>query len=188
MAPMTTSRMIPPVFAAAKDSTSTPKRSSLRFTPAIAPLSAKTNVPARSSTNWSHCTDTFAGTTRWILRREPRPRRDHECLDAGSQRRMDHGRELRAVVHRQFVEPIRFLRLRVDIRIGSAHEPEYRRCLPLGTERPKILACGCGPRLTHALGPKLPTEGVDHPPGGIAVVHVERVLMQGRDLRFAWRA
>src|SRR4051812_32038875 len=151
MAPMTTSRMIPPVLAAAKDSTSTPKRSSLRFTPAMAPLSANTKVPARSRTNWSDCTDTVPGTTRWILRREPGPRRDHKCLDAGSQRRMDHRRELRAVIHRKFVEPIRFLGLGVDIRIGSAHEPEDRRRMPLGTERSEILACGCGPRLAHPL-------------------------------------
>src|SRR4051812_22836912 len=188
MAPMTTSRMMPPVLAAAKDSTSTPKRSSLRLTPAIAPLSAKTKVPARSSANWSDCTDTFPGTTRWILGREPRPRRDHECLDAGSQRRMHDWRELRAVVHRQFVEPIRLLRFRVDLRVRAAHEPEYRWCVPLGTKGSKILTCGCRARFANAVGAKLPSECVDHPPAGVAVVHVERVLTQSRDLRLARRA
>jgi hypothetical protein len=48
---------MPPLLAAAKDSTSTPKISSLRLTPAIAPLSAKTKVPERSSRNWSDVTD-----------------------------------------------------------------------------------------------------------------------------------
>src|SRR5436190_11925714 len=41
--------MIPPVFAATKERTRTPNRSSFRFTPAMAPLSPNTNVPAKSS-------------------------------------------------------------------------------------------------------------------------------------------
>src|SRR4051794_25443275 len=106
--------MIPPVFAAAKDSTSTPNRSSWRLTPAIPPLSAKTNVPARSSATWKACTATVAGTTTWILWREPRARGDDQCLDTGSQRGMNHRGELGAVIHRQFVEPIRRFGFRVD--------------------------------------------------------------------------
>src|ERR1700687_5207522 len=47
--PISTSRAIPPAFAAAKESTRIPNRSSLCLTPATAPLSAKTNVPLRSS-------------------------------------------------------------------------------------------------------------------------------------------
>jgi hypothetical protein len=40
---------MPPEFAATKDSTSTPKMSSRRRAPAVAPLRAKTKVPTRSS-------------------------------------------------------------------------------------------------------------------------------------------
>jgi hypothetical protein len=39
---------MPPEFPAAKHSTNTPKKSSLCWTAFVAPLSAKTNVPARS--------------------------------------------------------------------------------------------------------------------------------------------
>ena len=47
-APIITSRAIPPELPAAKDNTRTPKISSRCLTPAVAPLSAKTNVPPRS--------------------------------------------------------------------------------------------------------------------------------------------
>src|SRR4051794_32968247 len=48
------SRVIPPKFPAASDKTRTPNKSSLRLTPALAPLSANTKVPRRrSSTNRS---------------------------------------------------------------------------------------------------------------------------------------
>ena len=40
-APISTSRVMPPAFAAANDSTSTPKMSSRRLTPAAAPLSGE---------------------------------------------------------------------------------------------------------------------------------------------------
>jgi hypothetical protein len=48
VAPISRSRTMPPEFAATKDSTSTPKISSLRLTPAVAPLRANTKVPTRS--------------------------------------------------------------------------------------------------------------------------------------------
>src|SRR5262249_48214841 len=64
-APIKISRMIPPVFAATKDSTKTPNTSSLRLTPAIAPLSAKTKVPARSNTYGSVSMTLFPQTTYW---------------------------------------------------------------------------------------------------------------------------
>src|SRR3954469_13785740 len=50
-APISRSRIIPPQFAARKESTSTPKTSNWCLTPAIAPLNAKTKVPQRSSTS-----------------------------------------------------------------------------------------------------------------------------------------
>src|SRR6185312_1593610 len=48
-APIKTSLAMPPVFAAAKDSTRTPNISKRCFRPATAPLNAKTKVPAKSS-------------------------------------------------------------------------------------------------------------------------------------------
>src|SRR5690349_19540568 len=53
---------MPPVFAATKDSTRTPNTSSRCFTPAIAPLRAKTKVPARSSIYGSDSMETFPQT------------------------------------------------------------------------------------------------------------------------------
>src|SRR6478752_340197 len=99
-APISTSRVIPPVLAAAKDSTRTPNRSSRCFTPAIAPLSAKTKVPARSSTYGRSCT---AGC---VLRRHPGPRRNDQGLHPHAQGGVQDGRELRAVVDGKLVEPV----------------------------------------------------------------------------------
>src|SRR5262249_44975408 len=48
-----TSAMMPPKFPATNDRTRTPNRSSRRLTPAMAPLSAKTKVPSRSSSSRS---------------------------------------------------------------------------------------------------------------------------------------
>ena len=46
---------MPPKFPATKDRTKTPNKSSPRFTRAVAPLSAKTKVPARSSAEFITC-------------------------------------------------------------------------------------------------------------------------------------
>jgi hypothetical protein len=59
-APISRSRVMPPTLPAAKESTSTPNRSTLCFTPLIAPLNANTNVPARSST--TRMVANFAGS------------------------------------------------------------------------------------------------------------------------------
>src|SRR5678815_6178156 len=50
IAPIRTSRVMPPAVAVAHDTTSTPNRSSRCLTPAAAPLRANTNVPTSSST------------------------------------------------------------------------------------------------------------------------------------------
>jgi hypothetical protein len=60
MAPMSTSRMMPPVVAATIESTSTPNTSNPRFAAATAPLSANTNVPMKSSAVTNRC---MAGAT-----------------------------------------------------------------------------------------------------------------------------
>ena len=52
-APISRSRVIPPKLPTTNDNTSTPKMSSRRPTPAVAPLTAKTKVPIKSSTNRS---------------------------------------------------------------------------------------------------------------------------------------
>src|SRR5690349_1122010 len=104
---------MPPAFPAAKESTMMPKKSSRRRTPAPAPLSAKTNVPSRSSA----CKLSFA---------EPGERADHQRLDAGLEGRMQHRREERTVVARQLVHLARGLGLGVFAGIGAADEPEHR--------------------------------------------------------------
>src|SRR6185437_16639195 len=98
---------------------------------------------------------------------------------------MKDWRELRAVVHGQFVEPIRRLGLRIDVRIRAAHEPEYRWRMPFGTKRSKVLACRRRSRLTNPLRTKMSPECLDHPPTGLRIVHIERVAIQRRDLGFA---
>src|SRR5688572_33404786 len=52
---------MPPVVAATIPSTSTPKRSSPRLAAATAPLSAKTNVPVKSSAVMNSCMASLPG-------------------------------------------------------------------------------------------------------------------------------
>jgi hypothetical protein len=59
------------------------------------------------------------------LRRQPRPRRDDQCLNTGSQSRMDDRRKLWAVIDRKFIQPIISLGFRIDRWISAAHKPKY---------------------------------------------------------------
>src|SRR5512146_2655604 len=61
-APIITSRAIPPELPAANDKTKTPNKSSLCLTPAVAPLSANTKVPAKSNPTSSVFTTTCSFT------------------------------------------------------------------------------------------------------------------------------
>src|SRR6185312_623213 len=129
---------MPPKFPATKERTRTPKRSSRRFTPAVAPLIAKTKVPMRSKTSSSDISSLFP-LSGW---RKPSLCRDDQRFDAGPQRRMNDGGVERTVIDRQLVESPRFLRLGVDSGIGAAHEPKHGGNLPFRPERSEILAGG----------------------------------------------
>src|SRR6185312_13301613 len=148
-APISRSRVMPPTLPAANASTITPKMSRRYFTAATAPLIANTNVPPRSSTvtrmrvmlprpvqtTWDYTpTQRGAGWGSIVSSRQPRLRSHHQCLDAGCQRRMDHGQETRVVVGRELVDAVGGLGLRVNVRIGTAHEPEHRRHAPFCAE------------------------------------------------------
>src|SRR6185437_5279395 len=130
---------MPPKFPATKERTRTPKRSSRRFTPAVAPLIAKTKVPMRSKTSSSDISSLC---------------RDDQRFDAGPQRRMNDGGVERTVIDRQLVESPRFLRLGVDSGIGAAHEPKHGGNLPFRPERSEILAGGRRARLPDPFGRK----------------------------------
>src|SRR5882757_5679420 len=69
-APISTSRITPPPSAVANDSTSNPSRSSSARIAVIAPSTAKTNVPTRSTasstTSWLYFGNHFASDARTI--------------------------------------------------------------------------------------------------------------------------
>ena len=88
------------------------------------------------------------------------------------------------MVGRQFVDAIRGFCLRVDIRIGAAHEPEHRRHAPLRTERAEILARRRGAGFVDTPGRKVLAEGFRDALARGGIVDGKRVAVQRRDLRF----
>src|SRR6185437_11054161 len=104
-APSSTSRVIPPALPAANERTSTPKISSFLWTPTIAPLSAKTNVPIRSSTSRSVLIQSSRRQWDDASGREPVLRSNDQRLHAGLQRGMEDGREARIVIGREVADP-----------------------------------------------------------------------------------
>src|SRR5690348_4276509 len=137
-APISRSRRIPPTLAAAKDSTSTPKRSSLCLMPVIAPLNAKTKVPQRSSTNTRVLTVTY--WDRRMRLRQPRLGGNYQCLHARLQRGMDDRCEVRVVIRRELAHAAGRFGLCVHLRIGPADKPEHGRDVPLRAERSEVFA------------------------------------------------
>src|SRR6516225_2283891 len=97
---------------------------------------------------------------------------------------MENGCEFRTVVHRKFVDLVRLLGLRVGLGIGATDEPEDRWYVPFGPERSEILAGGGRAGGPDTLGTEMPSECVHHSVGGFLIVHIQRVLIDGRDL---WR-
>ena len=85
------------------------------------------------------------------------------------------------------ISPIRpaCFRLRIDVRIGAADEPEDRGRMPLNAERPEILAGGGGIGLPYAIGGKICLERVENAARRIGIVRDERVAIDRRDLRRA---
>src|SRR5690348_12167597 len=196
-APISRSRVMPPTFPAANASTITPKMSRRYFTAATAPLSANTNVPPRSrtvtrmwvmlprpvQTTWNY-TPTHPGAGyRIASSRQPRLRGHHQRLDAGFQRRMDHGQEARIVVGGDLVDAVRRLGPGVDIRVGAAHEPEHRRDAPFGAKRSEILARRCRSGLVHTIGREVLAKCFRNALARSAIVDRERITVQRRDLR-----
>src|SRR6476469_9797136 len=101
---------------------------------------------------------------------------------------MDDRRKLRAVVDRKFVETIVLLGLLVDLGICTTDEPKHGWRTPFGSERPEILARRCWSGFSNAFCAEVPTEGIDNPFARVAIVRVERIAIQGRDLWFTWRS
>src|SRR5579871_974050 len=122
------------------------------------------------------------------VRTKPRQRTDNERFDPGFQRRMQHGRELQAVIDRKFIQLARSLGLLINRGIVAAHEPEHRWHLPRCAETAEILTRRCGAGMFHPLGRKVATEGLGDAIAGSLVIDVERVAVERRYLRFAWRA
>src|ERR1700730_2301985 len=184
-----------PEFAAANDRTRTPNKSSCRLPPANAPLSAKTKVPVRSSTSGSFSMIPLSGIRLRMLRsprgrsssscRQPGAARDDQRFHTGLQGGMENGCEFRAVVHRKLGELICRFRLCIGFRIRGAHEPEILWYVPFGPEGSEVLTRRGWPYFPDALGAKMSSERVNYTLAGLPVVHVERIVIQRRDLRFA---
>lgn len=117
------------------------------------------------------------------LSRKPRARCDNQCFDSGSQGRMNHRRKLRTVIHREFIQPICCLCSRIGVLVRTAYKPEDRRGMPFGPERSEVFAGRCRSCFANPLGAKISTERVNHPLAGLAVVYIERIMIQRRDLR-----
>src|SRR5436189_6155645 len=115
------------------------------------------------------------------LTRKPGLRRDNQSLDASLQGWVDHRREEWAVVDREFIESIRFLSVRVDIGIGSAHKPKHGRRMPLGSKRSEVFARRRRARSSDALHGEVPTKRIDYALGCLRVIHVERIVVQRGD-------
>ena len=98
-------REIAPAFVQFGKRTKTPKRSSRRFTPAVAPLIANTKVPTRSSTSSSVSGPGSAIITSQLsYGASYAPRRDNQGLDTGFQGWIDHRAKLGAMVDRALID------------------------------------------------------------------------------------
>src|SRR5579864_2937518 len=96
--------------------------------------------------------------------------------------------KLGAVVDRQFVESIVRFGLSIGHWIVATYKPKYRGRMPLGPKRSKILARRRRPRLTNLLNTEVTSKRIHYPLARIPIIHVERVMIQLRDFRFARRA
>ena len=65
---------------------------------------------------------------------------------------MNHGCESRIVIRRQLADASGRFRLRIDVGIGAADEPEDGGRMPFGAERAEVFARGSGLRLPYAVG------------------------------------
>src|SRR5437868_2924489 len=96
---------------------------------------------------------------------------------------MDDREKARVVVGRNLVESPCRLGLRVAVGVGAADEPEHRRDMPFGAERPEILARRRRPGLDYPLGAEMSAEGITDTPARVRIVRDEGVTIKWRDLR-----
>src|SRR5579871_4887658 len=75
------------------------------------------------------------------------------------------------------------LGLLVDVGIGTAHKPEYRRHMPFRSEAAKILACCRRLGLLDSFGGEVFLKGIADAPGCLGVISDESITVQDRDLR-----
>jgi hypothetical protein len=68
---------------------------------------------------------------------------------------MQHGCETGVVIRRQLANPSGLFRLRIDLGIGAADEPEDGWRMPLNAERPEVFAGRSGIGLPYAIGGKM---------------------------------
>jgi len=101
---------------------------------------------------------------------------------------MQDRRELWAVVDRQLVQLACSLRLGIDVRIIPAHEPEHGGHLPCCAEAPEVLAGGCGAGVLHPVRREIRPKSRCDPVARGLVIDIQRVLIERRDFRLAWRA
>src|SRR5690606_15381804 len=179
-APINTSRTIPPKLPATNDSTRIPKRSSRRLTATSAPLMANTKVPPRSSTRTK--------VSIVVMSAQPGQGADHHCLGSRCQGGVQHRRECRAVIDRQLIQPAFCLGAGPGLWIGTANEPVHGGCLPGCAEAAKILARRCRPGMADPLRGEMATKRLGDTVAGGFVIDVQRVAIERRDLRFAWRS
>ena len=127
---------MPPAFPVANASTIKPNKSSLLFTPAAAPLSAKTKVPSRSST-----TRKGPAQSRPSMRRSfitptthgPRPPRPSRLSPSG----VDDRCKARIVIGRERADRPVFFGLGIYLRIVSSKEPVHRGTCHSAPKHPK---------------------------------------------------
>src|ERR1700721_1477335 len=98
---------------------------------------------------------------------------------------MNDRSELWTVVDRQFVESIVRFGFGIGRWLAAAHEPEYRGSMPLGPERSEILARRRRPRLSNLLRTEVSSKRIQHALARVTIIHVQRVMIQLRDLRLA---
>src|SRR5262249_40123027 len=84
----------------------------------------------------------------------------------------------------KLVDTARFLGLRVGVGVSAADKPENRRGVPLGTERPEVLARGCRSGLPNPVGGEVTAKRIDDTRARLFVIHIQRIAVQWSYLRW----
>jgi len=83
---------------------------------------------------------------------------------------VQNGRETRIVVRRKLADAPGPLGCVIDVRIGTTHEPEDRRRMPLHAERSEVFAGGRGPRFADPIRREIRFERLDDAARGVGIV------------------